>query len=160
MSVGGCGAGSDADEAPAVYDPARGYPRAVPYVLYRDPAAAARWITEVLGFREAIRFTLPGGPVGHVELERDGAVLMLGLASRRFGETASLTVVFVDDVDAACARIPAAGGAVLDAPADHPWGLRQAVVADLEGQRWELSQHLRDVASADWGAEQLAYLPG
>lgn len=49
-----------------MYDPTRGYPTAVPYVLYRDPAAAARWITKVTGFCEAIRFTVPnGGPVGH-----------------------------------------------------------------------------------------------
>lgn len=72
-----------------MYDPTRGYPRAVPYVLYRDPAAAARWIT-----------------------------------------------------------------------ADQPWGLRQAVVADPEEQRWELTQHIRDVAPADWGAQQIAPLPG
>ncbi|MGH3158300.1 MAG: VOC family protein [Streptosporangiaceae bacterium] len=144
-----------------MYDPTRGYPRAVPYVLYRDPAAAGRWITEVLGFREAIRFTVPdGGPVGHVELVRDGAVLMLGLTGGRFGETASITVVFVDDVDAACARIPSAGGTVLDGPADQAWGLRQAIVADPEGQRWELTQHIRDAAANEWGAEQIAPLPG
>lgn len=47
-----------------MYDPKRGYPAAVPYVLYRDPAAAARWLVEVLGFREAIRFTVPGGGAG------------------------------------------------------------------------------------------------
>jgi uncharacterized glyoxalase superfamily protein PhnB len=84
---------------------------------------------------------------------------MLGLAGGRFGETASVTLVFVDDVGAACARIPAAGGTILDGPTDQPWGLRQAVVADPEGQRWELSQHLRDVAPADWGAELLGELP-
>jgi hypothetical protein len=62
-----------------------------------------RWITEILGFAEAIRFTVPdGGPAGHLELARDGAVLMLGLAGGRFGETASVTLVFVDDVGAAC----------------------------------------------------------
>ncbi len=76
-----------------MYDLERGYPTLVPYVLYRDPAAAARWVDEVRGFREAIRFTVPdGGPVGHVELERDGAVLMLGLAGGRFGETSSITL--------------------------------------------------------------------
>lgn len=144
-----------------MYDPKRGYPTAVPYVLYRDPAAATRWLAEVLDFREAIRFTVPnGGPVGHVELERDGAVIMLGLAGSRFGETSSITLVFVDDVNAACARVPDAGGSVLDEPTDQPWGLRQAVVADPEGQRWELTQHLRDVDPADWGAEQLGPLPG
>jgi uncharacterized glyoxalase superfamily protein PhnB len=117
-----------------------------PYVLYRDPAAAAGWVAEVLGFDEAIRFTVPGGgSVGHLELERDGAVIILGLAGSRFGETSSITLVYVEDVVKACARAVAAGGTVLDEPADQSWGLRQAVVADPESQRWELSQHLRDV---------------
>jgi PhnB protein len=144
-----------------MYDPARGYPVVVPYLLYRDLAAAAGWITEILGFTEAIRFTVAdGGPVAHIELTRDGTVLMLGLTGSRFGETASITLVFVDDVDQACARVLATGGTILDEPASQPWGLRQAVVADPQGQRWELSQHLRDIPPADWGAEQLAELPG
>jgi hypothetical protein len=33
-------------------------------------------------------------------------------------------------------------------------------VADPEGQRWELTQHLHDADPADWGAEQLRPLPG
>lgn len=108
-----------------------------------------------------IRFTVPGGgPIGHVELERDGAVLMLGMTGGRFGETSSITLVFVDDVDQACSRASQAGGVILDQARDQPWGLRQAVAADPEGQRWELSQHLQDVAPAEWGAEQLGPLPG
>jgi uncharacterized glyoxalase superfamily protein PhnB len=144
-----------------MYDPTRGYPTVVPYVLYQDPAAAARWLTHVLGFHEAIRFTTPdSGTVGHLELTRDGAVIMLGLAGSRFGTTSSVTLVFVDDVDAACARATSTGGSVLDGPTDQPWGLRQAVVADPEGQRWELSQHLVDVQPGAWGAQQTAPLPG
>ena len=30
----------------------------------------------------------------------------------------------------------------LEPPADRPWGVRQAVVADSEGQQWVLTQHL------------------
>jgi hypothetical protein len=48
----------------------------------------------------------------------------------------------------------------LSHPTNQAWGLRQAIVADPEGQRWELTQHIRDVAPADWGAEQIAPLPG
>jgi hypothetical protein len=111
-------AGSQASDPPTT---GRGYPTAVPYVLYRDHAAASRWIAEVLGFRETIQFTVPnGGPVGHVELARDGAVIMLGLADNRFGETSSNTLVFVDDVNAACARVPDVGGNVLDEPPTTP----------------------------------------
>ena len=32
----------------------------------------------------------------------------------------------------------AAGGSVDGQPVDQPWGLRQAVVVDPEGQRWEV----------------------
>lgn len=51
-----------------MYDPKRGYPTVVPYVLYADPAAAVRWLSDVLGFREALRVPMPDGAVGHAEL--------------------------------------------------------------------------------------------
>lgn len=47
----------------ARYDPERGYPRVVPYVLYADPAAAVRWLGEVLGLREALWVPMPDGGV-------------------------------------------------------------------------------------------------
>jgi predicted enzyme related to lactoylglutathione lyase len=39
----------------------------------------------------------------------------------------------VDDVDATTAVAVAAGAAVLDVPADQPWGERQAVLVDPDG---------------------------
>jgi lactoylglutathione lyase len=41
--------------------------------------------------------------------------------------------VYVNDVDAAVAAIPAAGGSVLKEPADMPWGERVGYVSDPEG---------------------------
>jgi PhnB protein len=143
-----------------VYDPARGYPVVVPVVLYDDPDAAAAWLGTVLGFRRIVRATLPDGWVGHVEVERDGYVVLL---ARRGGEqdgAASLTQVFVADVEAACARAVAAGGTVPGPPGDCPWGVRQALVADPEGQRWAVSQHLRDTDPADWYGEVFGPVPG
>lgn len=59
-----------------------------------------------------------------------------------------------------CARAVAVGGTVVGEPLDQPWGLRQALIADLEAQRWEITQHLRDVGPETWGAEILDDLPG
>ena len=143
-----------------MYDPARGYPRVVPYVLYDDPRAAAAWLEQVFEMREVIRLKLPGGGYGHVELELQGFIVMLGLKSGRFGETSSINLVFVADVDAICKRALEAGGQMVDEVRDQPWGLRQAVISDPEGQRWEVSQHLRDVEPADWGAELIGAMPG
>jgi uncharacterized glyoxalase superfamily protein PhnB len=58
--------------------------------------------------------------------------------------------VFVDDIDAACGRAAEAGGAVLESPHERPWGVRQAVVTDPEGQRWVLSEYVRDTDPAHW----------
>jgi uncharacterized glyoxalase superfamily protein PhnB len=143
-----------------MYDPERGYPRVVPYLLYEDPAAAIRWLSEVLGLRQVIRFNTPDGLIGHAELERGGHIVAVGVKGTAFGEVASVTLVFVDDVDATCAAAVAQGGSVVSEARDQPWGLRQAVVADPEGQRWEISQHLRDVSLESWGAEQLGPVPG
>jgi uncharacterized glyoxalase superfamily protein PhnB len=144
----------------AMYDPERGYPRVVPYLLYADPAAAIRWLTEVVGLREVIRFATPDGIVRHAELELGGYIVAVGVKGSRFGTVNSVTLVFVDSVDATCERAVAAGGSVVSEATDQPWGLRQAVVADPEGQRWEISQHLRDVAPEAWGAEQFPPIPG
>lgn len=144
-----------------MYDPERGYPRVVPYVLYADPAAAVRWLGEVLGLREALRVPMPDGGVGHAELVSGDQVVMIGVAGgERFGDVSSITLVFVDDVDATCERAIAAGGTLVGAPLDQPWGLRQALVADPEGQRWEITQHLRDADPKTWGAELVDAMPG
>jgi PhnB protein len=143
-----------------VYDPERGYPTVVPCVLYDDPMAVVDWLTDVLGFREVVRATLPDGWVGHVELERNGFIILLGRRGGQLADTSSLTQVFVENVAAACERATSAGGSILDETADRPWGVRQAVVADPQGQRWVLTQHMRDTEPADWYGQILGPMPG
>ncbi len=143
-----------------MYDPKRGYPVVVPCVLYDDPVAAAEWLTTVLQMRQAVRAELPNGWVGHIELERAGSVILLGRRGGLLAATNSVTQVFVDDVAAACGRITDAGGRVLEGPQERPWGVRQAILADLEGQLWVPCEHLRDTAPADWYGTILGPMPG
>lgn len=143
-----------------MYDPTRGYPVVVPCVLYDDPVAAAEWLTTVLGMRQVVRAALPDGWVGHIELERAGSIVLLGRRGAAFTGSAGVTQVFVDDVGAACERVAAAGGRVLEEPAERPWGVRQAVLADPEGQTWVVCQYLRDTDPADWyGTVSAGYFP-
>jgi uncharacterized glyoxalase superfamily protein PhnB len=95
----------------AALDPALG--------LYRD----------ALGFTEKYRtgeMVMLGTPDGGLELllhERPPTPGMYGVA-------VSYTV---DDVDSLTAAAEKAGATVVDAPADQPWGERQAVLNDVDG---------------------------
>ncbi len=153
---------------PYMFDPARGYPNVVPYLRYADPALAVRWLTDVLGAREALRLTLPDGRIGHVELLLGRAVVSVGLLAEGAPNTPlptrhtlqSMTLVFVEDVDAAAQRAVSKGGHLIDPATNQPWGLRQAIVADPGHHLWELTQHLREVPPSAWGAELISDLPG
>lgn len=143
-----------------MYDPARGYPSVVPCVLYDDLPMAVDWINRTLDFQEVLRATLPDGWTGHSEMERDGLILLLGRRGGQLGESSSITQIYVDDVDSRCKVAVDHGGSVLDGPVDRPWGVRQAVVADPEGQRWVLTHHLRDTEPSTWYGTVLGSIPG
>jgi uncharacterized glyoxalase superfamily protein PhnB len=143
-----------------MYDPARGYPTLVPCLLYDDVPDAVSWLCQTLGFREMVRATLPDGWVGHAELERDGLIVLLGRRTDTSFDGISTTQVFVADLAATCALLGTTGGAVLEAPGDRPWGVRQAVVVDPGGQRWVLTQHLHDTDPSAWYGQVFAPLLG
>ena len=50
--------------------------------------------------------------------------------------------VLVDDVDAQCERLAAAGVPLLNGPVDRPWGRRTAAFEDPSGHVWELAQEI------------------
>ncbi len=53
--------------------------------------------------------------------------------------------LFVDDVDAHCARARKAGAQVVLEPTDTHWGDRLYCADDPEGQFWTFATHVRDV---------------
>ena len=72
----------------------------------------------------------------------------------------STTQVFVADLAATCAMLATTGGELVDVPAEQTWGVRQATVVDPGGQRWVLTQHLRDTDPTDWFGQVLEPLLG
>lgn len=102
----------------------------------RDPDALAGFYS-ALGLSFA-RHRHGSGPE-HYACEDAGMVFEIYPAGST-GPTQALRLGFaVSDVHGAVEEAVAAGGAIITAPADSPWGLR-AVVADLEGHRVELTQ--------------------
>ncbi len=141
-----------------VDNPPTYFPRVTPYLLYEDVPAALAWLSEAFGFRERLRFTAEDGTVNHAEMELADGVIMLGDPGgdyrnpRRAGAVTVQVHVYVEDVDAHCARAKAAGAAILSGPTDEAYGDRRYDTEDLEGHRWSFAQHVRDVAPARWGA--------
>ena len=134
----------------------------IPYLLYRDAAAALDWLAKAFGFTETLRFTDQDGRVSHAEMDAYGGHVMLGGPGggyRTPTELGGVTVgihVYVDDVDAVFARARDAGATVQREPADQEYGDRNCMVLDPEGHQWWFAQHLQDVAPEDWGATSSA----
>ena len=69
------------------------------------------------------------------------------VASREAGSRLVLTIG-VDDVDAVCAELAAAGVALLNGPVNRPWGVRTASFTDPGGHIWEIAQDLPPTGSS------------
>ena len=125
--------------------------RRVTLLVYRDLAAAHRWLVEVLG--------LGPGPVTehddrahHGEVHVGDGVLWLhaespdhGLLSPVTSGSASASLaVTVADVDAHHARVAAAGASIAYPPTDMPYGVREYAVRDPEGHLWSFQQPLEE----------------
>ena len=129
-----------------------------PYLLYEDAAAAIDWLGRAFGFEERLRFTDDDGVVTHAELALGDGSLYLGhpgpdyRSPKQVGTSSHLVHVYVEDVDAHCARARASGATIHQEPTDTPYGDRRYEAEDLEGQRWSFAQRVREVAPAAWGA--------
>lgn len=55
---------------------------------------------------------------------------------KHLGRSTQSLYVYVDDVDAHCARARAAGAEILEEPSDQPYGDRRHGARDPEGHRW------------------------
>ena len=129
-------------------------PDVVPSIVYADVPRAVEWLERVFGFRERseARLSWPGGGMTWIEVG-DGLIhLSTSDDSWRRGASigASVTKVYVDDVDGHFARAKAQGAAIISEPQDGFWGGRIYRAADHEGHRWEISQRGRDLAAHRW----------
>jgi predicted enzyme related to lactoylglutathione lyase len=94
-----------------------------------DPAAAQAFYRDGLGL-------LPlrvDGEVTFLETTDHQVEVLLHHRPTTASRAAVAASFAVTDVDATTERLVAAGGTVLDSPADQPWGQRIAVLTDPDG---------------------------
>ena len=142
------------------------WPRISSSIYYQDPARAIDWLCRAFGFEIRLKIEGDGGSIVHSELEYGEGLIMVGgeggwtsNPERRFAKsprsvgdanTQSL-MVYVDDVEAHCARARAEGAtivtelAVSDYGPDY-WSDRGYSCEDLEGHTWYFAQRLRSAS--------------
>ena len=144
----------------------KGWPRISAGLYYRNAAVMIDWLCLAFGFEVRLRVEGEDGRIAHSELSYGDAVVMVGEERRgdaqRFGHDAASPVsvggantqsllVYVDDVDAHCARARAAGARIANEPKLHDYGAeywadRSYGAADPEGHLWWFTQRIRDPA--------------
>ena len=139
-------------------NPPENMPRIAPNVFYDDPAAALEWLTKAFGFTTRSSMPGPDGGIMHAEMQVEDSSIMMSPTSgsdawrspQSLGGAVTVSLyVYVDDVDAHCARARSAGAAIVSEPENMFWGDRTYVVEDPEGHRWTFAQHVSDVAPED-----------
>ena len=106
-----------------------------PIISTRDLPRLVRFYVQALGGEVAYRFA-SGNDDDYVSLTLGEASLGIGRDPQTPdadpGDHIALWV-YVDDVDATFARCTRAGGSIVQAPQDAPWGERVAQVRDPDG---------------------------
>ena len=118
-------------------------------ITCKDLEASIRFYREAIGFAVAQKFEREGKVVAavvaagdiHIVLNQDDGKLGWDRIKGQ-GFYLQINVVAPPDVDAAAARIKAAGGTLLDEPADRSWGVRMFQFKDLDGFKLGVSTPL------------------
>jgi len=123
-----------------------------PFIWYRRPKAAIRWLEEAFGFETRLLVEDPetapdavihselhigDGKVGVVGPPRDQSASPEDIGGR---VTAAIHVQLDGGIDAHCERARGAGALIEREPADMPYGDRVYTCRDPEGHAWSFGQ--------------------
>jgi uncharacterized glyoxalase superfamily protein PhnB len=108
-------------------------PRVTPVLFYADVPAAAEWLIAAFGF-----WGRGGAGVEYAELELGGGVVLLRRGDAHGAADASMTYVYVDDLDRHLTLAREAGATIVEDI--HRRGDTAYVAQDPEGHRWTFAQ--------------------
>jgi uncharacterized glyoxalase superfamily protein PhnB len=141
-----------------------GWPRISSSLCYVEAAKAIDWLCNAFGFEIRLKVEGEGGRIEHSELAYGEGLIMVGQQSvsaekedRGFsksplsvgGANTQNIFIYVDDVEAHCARARAAGAVIVTEPktsdyGEDYWTDRSYQARDFEGHHWWFAQRLRD----------------
>jgi lactoylglutathione lyase len=117
-----------------------------PILTTSDLGRALAFYSDLLGAAVTYEFPGPDGEPDYVGLQLGSSHLGIGrdpAAEAPPGRRAISLWAYVEDCDAAIARLRAGGVVILEEPADQPWGERVARVQDPDGNEVIIGARLR-----------------
>jgi PhnB protein len=130
-----------------------GYSVVSPYLIIKGAARALEFYKRALGATERMRLEMPGGMIGHAEIQFGNSVVMLADEfpqmgchgpEHHHGSPVSLHV-YVTDADAVVALAAAHGAKVQRPVQDQFYGDRSGAIVDPFGHVWNIATHVEDV---------------
>lgn len=120
-----------------------------PIVYARDVHRSAAFYRDAFGFEESFRWP-DDGPAKFVFLRLEPLGIGIGAADGEnvhgnpvaAGAGSFELCIYVDDMDAACARLRELGAKELRPPVEEPWGESRAYFADPDGDTLHLAMTL------------------
>ena len=134
-----------------------GYRSLTAYFVVKGAAKAIDYYTRIFGAKERMRMPMPGGRIGHAELQIGDSVLMLADENPEMGYLAPdparhqsvSMLLYVEDCDAVFKKAIAEGAAAIRPMETQFYGDRSGVLKDPFGQIWSVATHVEDVSPED-----------
>ena len=133
----------------------------IPYLCYRDAAAAIDFYKRAFGATELMRLAEPSGKIGHAELQIGSALFMISdeypdydaLSAETLGGSPIKLHLYVPDVDHFAEHAIAEGASLSRPIEDHSYGDRGGQLKDPFGYTWIVATKQKDVAVSDMQKE-------
>ncbi len=129
-------------------------------VAYNDRRGAVDWLEKAFGFKTAMLAEDSDGNVVYAEMRFGNGQIQIGSewenvkapSSVGGANTQTISVQLENGIDDHCERARAAGGIIIQEPADQFHGDRTYRVTDPQGHTWSFSQKLREVTAEEMEA--------
>jgi uncharacterized glyoxalase superfamily protein PhnB len=139
-----------------MHDAPEGWPRISSALFYDDAPKAIEWLGRAFGFEVRLKVEGEDGGIVHSELVFGDGLIMVASASRQpywksprsiGGANTQSLFMYVDDVEAHCARARAAGATIATEMktadyGDEWWVDRNYEAVDVEGHHWWFAQRM------------------
>lgn len=134
-----------------------GYHTATPYLVVDGAERAIAFYQQAFGATEVMRLAMPGGKLGHAEVQLGESRIMLADEFPEWDARGPLTnggtpvsiMLYVEDCDAIYARAVAAGATGLMPMQDQFYGDRSGSLRDPFGHKWHIATHKEELSQEE-----------